>query len=293
MTLDAYARHSSYSDPGPYAGLINDLPTEIGALTSVVRNVLVHYRAAGITFTGDRLAEINNRWLTRILQTDQKRFSEPLARQRPIGERVVGCCRDFALLTVSALRQQGIAARSRVGFASYFIPGFHCDHVVAEYWNGQRWVWVDAQLEPGPPWPFDVQDIPHPGPLFVTAAQSWQALRRGEIDPMNFGVDPNLPARGEWFIYDGVLQELAHRRRDELLLWDSFGAMVGPPPGVVDVELADEIAALLVAADAGDETAEWELARRYDADDRLNPRGRVVCHSPDGSIEPVDLAAHR
>jgi len=33
--------------------------------------------------------------------------------------------------TVAALRQQGIPARSRIGFVNYFAPDFHHDHVIA------------------------------------------------------------------------------------------------------------------------------------------------------------------
>jgi hypothetical protein len=63
MTTRGYARHSRYTDPGRYATLLDPLPTDVPQLTSVVRNLVVHYRAAGIAFTGDRLAEIDTRWI--------------------------------------------------------------------------------------------------------------------------------------------------------------------------------------------------------------------------------------
>jgi len=59
-----------------------------------------------------------------------------------------------------------------------------------------------------------------------------------------------------------------------------------------DVErLADEIATLLVAADAGDAGAEAELDRRYASDPRLNLSSGVVTLSPDGGVGDVDLSA--
>jgi hypothetical protein len=290
--MEDYARHSRYSDPGPYAALLFDpLPTDIRELTAVVRNVVVHYRAAGITFTGDRLAEIDNRWVEAILATDQSRFAgKPLDTPRPLEDRVAGCCRDFTLLTVGALRHQGVPARSRVGFATYFLPDFNFDHVIAEYWNGERWVLVDAQLDPADAWSFDTCDMP-PTP-FETAAQVWTAYRKGEIDANTYGVDPGMPFRGPGFIRNYVLQQLAHRRRDELLLWDGWGAMADDfaqdePTG--DLDLIDEIAALLLAADDGDESAERELAARYASDPLLNPGGRVECHSPSGLHTVIDL----
>ena len=81
-TLEEYAGHSAYTDPGPFASLLDPLPFDIRELTAVVRNVVVHYRAAGITFTGDRLAEIDHRWVERLLATDQRRFGAPLETPR-------------------------------------------------------------------------------------------------------------------------------------------------------------------------------------------------------------------
>ncbi len=81
--------------------------------------------------------------------------------------------------------------------------------------------------------------------------------------------------------------ELAHRLKDELLLWDGWGAM-GPDAEGAD-ELVDEIATLLVAADAGDAAAEGELVDRYRADPRLHPGDRIQSFSPYGEIVEVSL----
>lgn len=283
-----YAQQSSYSDPGRYAGLLEALPQEIPDLTAVVRNVIVHYRAPGTNLPNERLAEINHRWLDRLLATDQARFGSPLAAPRPVTQRVAGCCRDYTLLTVAALRHRGVPARSRIGFASYFTPGYHHDHVVAEVWDGRRWIWVDSQIGPEDDWSFDPADIPHDEGLFDTAARVWTAYRAGEIDVDQYGVAPGVPVGGAWFVRDYVLMELAHRRRDELLLWDGWGAMTGPDMDG-DHELVDDVAALLLAADGGDEAAERELAERYAADPRLHPAGRVACHTPVGEEFVVDL----
>lgn len=296
-----YAQHSRFSDPGPYRDLLaagtgalppQPLPADLSAVTAVVRNVLVHYRAAGLAFTGDRLAEIDHRWVARILETDQRRFPTDLTAHRPLADRVAGCCRDFTLLTVAALRERGIPARSRIGFAGYFMPDFHVDHVVVEYRTGDRWAYADAQLDPAQPWPWDPCDLPRvagPAPAgtldFATAAQVWRAVRRGEVDPGTYGVDPGMPELcGVNVIRHYVLMELAHRRRDELLLWDVWSWSPGGP--AIDDRLIDEVARLLLAADAGDERAERELADRY-ADPLLNPGDRVRCMSPSGADEMV------
>ncbi|RJL31780.1 transglutaminase domain-containing protein [Bailinhaonella thermotolerans] len=303
MSLD-YAAHSPYTDPGPHARLLDALPDTLPELTEVVRNVIVHYTGSGLTFTAERLAEIDNRWVERILDTDQSRFGVPLAEPRPLADRVAGCCRDYTLLTVAALRQRGVPARSRIGFAPYMSAGFVYDHVVAEYWTGDRWALADAQLDPAAPWPFDPLDIPRQkGPLtkaaFTTAAGAWTAYRRGEIDPGVYGVAPGSPYTGPRFIGHYVLLELAHRRRDELLLWDTWGEDGTPgdasPEGALpedalaDLHLTDEIAALLLSADEGDDQAEETLAARYRTDPRLNPGDHVLCLSPSGTRTRIDL----
>lgn len=290
-----YARHSPYTDPGSYGPQLDALPTDVRELTAVVRNVIVHYRASRVVRDETHLREIDNRWVERILACDQGRFAGPLAEPRPEERRVAGCCRDFTLLTVAALRHQGVPARSRIGFATYFPTPMTDDHVVAEYWDGTRWVRVDAQLEPGSEWQFDPADLPTQaaGGPFQTAAEVWVGYRRGELDAERYGVsDPRQALHGGWFVGNYVLQELAHLQRDELLLWDVWGAMTDGPQrfAAADHTLLDEVAALLLAADTGDEAAERELADRYARDPRLRPEGHVLCMSPTGRTTSVDLA---
>lgn len=159
MDLDDYRRHSPYSDPGRHGGILDAVATDIPTVAATARNVIVHYRAGGVELPGDRLDEVNCRWVDRILDIDQSRFPLPLTTGRLTAERVAGCCRDHTLLSVAILRQHGIPSRSRVGFASYFTPGWHHDHVLVEYWDGHRWVWADPELDPAGDWQFDGYDI--------------------------------------------------------------------------------------------------------------------------------------
>jgi hypothetical protein len=292
-----HTRQTRFSDPGRHLARIQALPDDVAGISAAVRNLVVHYRASGLEFPPERLAEIDNRWVETML--DSLGDDGPLDVPRPASERIVGCCRDFTLLTVSALRAKGIPARSRIGFADYFEPGFHVDHVVVEYHDGVRWIATDAQLDPGAGFPVDVTDVPlGPGGL-RTAAQSWRAFRRGEIDPQKYGVGTDVPIRGPLMILKYVLSELAHRCGDELLLWDFWaddaaflGDLGGRPLVEVwpelpswdtgPVDLIDEIADLLLAADAGDEAAEHKLASLYAGDPRIRLGDVVTCHSPRG-----------
>lgn len=299
-SLPDYTRQSAYSDPGEHAELLAALavnapdqagPPDVADLAAMARNVLVHYRASGIPFPPERLTEIDSRWVERLLAVDRSRFDTPLDAPRPEADRVAGCCRDFTLLTVSALRAHGVPARSRVGFAAYFVPGWHHDHVITEYWDGERWVCADTQLDPAWSWPFDPLDMPFGEGVFAPASRVWTAYRGGDIDVDQYGVDVGLPIRGNWFVRNYVLMELAHRQRDELLLWDTWGVMSDRLDG--DLALIDDVAALLIAADGGDDSAEQQLAERYADDPRLHPGDRVLCLSPTGAIQDVDLRKSR
>jgi hypothetical protein len=259
-----YTKQSRYSDPGRHAALIDALPADIAEIGAVVRNVHVHYRASGIEFSPERMAEIDSRWVETMLEFDQARGARPLHEKRE--EKVVGCCRDAALLTVSALRAKGVPARTRVGFAGYLEPGYHVDHVIAEYFDGGRWIATDTEVA------IDEVEL-GPGGL-RTAAQVWTGYRRGEIDADNYGVGPGVPIGGPAMMRRYVLFEVAHRYGDELLLWDFWGD--------TSPELIDEVAAMLLAADAGAAGAEEALERRYATDSRLHPGELVLTISPAG-----------
>lgn len=271
-----HAIHTTYSDPGRFAGLVAAVSTDLDELSTVVRNVIEHYRASDHELPVETLTDIHARRVDQKLALDQERHATPLAAPREPEARVQGCCRDHTLLSVAILRQHDIPARSRIGFADYFVDGWHHDHVIPEVWSAGRWVRFDPEL-PGPTDALpDPRDIPV-GIGFHPAAEVWRAHRIGELDVETYGVDPDVPGlHGAWFVRNYVVSEVAHRFGDELLLWDQWGTMNGLDTGEQDVGLIDEVAALLVAADAGDIDAERRLLDLYRADERLHPGDTVL-----------------
>jgi hypothetical protein len=173
--------------------------------------------------------------------------------------RVVGICRHFATLLTAFLRYQGVPARARCGFATYFQPGKHVDHWVTEYWDDgeQRWVMVDSQLDglqvavikPD----FDPLDVPRE--RFWVAGQALQRIRSGEADGDTFGI---ADMWGPWFVKGDLQLDALSLNKYELLPWDVRdlthdvdvvnGAL---PPGQHDDEAFwDRIAALTTGGDA-------------------------------------------
>ena len=294
--LAAYASHSPFTDPGRHAALLAAVDPDPAALHRAACSTVVHYRAGAEQLAPGQDADIDLRWLSDILGEAQERAAGPLDAARPAAQQIAGCCRDHTLVAIGVLREHGVPARSRVGFAGYFRPGFHHDHVVAERWDGSRWVRFDAELNMAENWfGFDSHDMATGlGAPFETAAEVWLAHRRDGLDVSTYGVDPSLPELcGPEFVRGYVVTELAHRQRDELLLWDVWGDTLPgtPTPGDELDRLADEVAELLVAADCGSSDAEASLEERYASDPRLHPGGGVVTLSPTGRVGDADLVA--
>jgi hypothetical protein len=142
--------------------------------------------------------------------------------------RVVGNCRDFALMLVSMLRHKGIPARVRSGVARYFYPldlQRYEDHYICEYWNEEenRWIMVDPQLDELQrkvmKLDFNHTDIPYD--LFLGAGRTWMVFREGKIDPKNFGIGDEW--RGEVFVLNKLIMELASLNKVEVLAWEGWG----------------------------------------------------------------------
>lgn len=274
-----WKRHTAYSDPGRHRRLLADLDGDPAAVCAVARNVIGHYRVEWDGLPADRRHEVDSRWLERILDVDQARRAQPLTAARSVPERVAGCCRDHTLFVVGALREHGVPARSRIGFAGYFTPGFHHDHVVVEHWSGDRWVRTDPELPDDADLGFDPRDMPTgPGAPFATAAEVWRGHRAGELDTGRYGVLPGSELGGPDFVACYVGYEVAHRFGDELLLWDDWDGLHAPDPLWLD-----HLAALLVDADTGVAGAEERLAALHAADPRLRPATTVVQYSPFGA----------
>lgn len=145
---------------------------------------------------------------------------------RPPLRRLVGSCRDYALLLIAMLRAQGCEARARCGFAGYFEPGRHVDHWVAEWRRpgGHRWTRLDAELDPGAIAAFaiDLDPLDVPVDRFLDAGTAWTLARAGALDPDGFGI---AGMSGYWFMTGNLLRDLAALNGVETLPWDCWGAM--------------------------------------------------------------------
>lgn len=295
--MHSYAAQSPITAPGQMEHWLRDLPRDPFALKAIAQQLVAHYRAddlAAFGIAAERVSEINLRYAATMLARLHELDSRPLTGERASCHRIVGCCRDFTVLYLTLLRQAGIPARSRVGFATYFDPGWAVDHVVAEVWDKeeQRWRLVDAEL----PDDFvaradgaalDTRDLPRD--RFLVGGEAWARCRAGQADPERFVVAPDLdvpPTRGWLQLRHNLIQDLVALNKREMLLWDTWGLLGDTLPTAAEQKQLDRLAA--VTRRPGVTAAEARAL--YDSDPALQVPPQVVSFNV-LSGEPVVVAS--
>jgi formylglycine-generating enzyme required for sulfatase activity len=183
--LDFYKQYSSFTDPGEYAYLYNNLPDSLPELCSLIKSQFINY-GWELEMYRDQIPE--ERWnetskyptvksaLKGLLSYDASGF----VMNRKPENRLILTCRDNATMLASILKYRGIPVRVRYGFATYLIPGFHPYHVICEVWNKKdnRWMLVDPSAD----------KIDFSRAEFEFANDVWLKMHNNEIDPELFGI---------------------------------------------------------------------------------------------------------
>jgi hypothetical protein len=223
-----YLTHGLITDPGEYASLLDNLPSDLPQLSHAVRGLVIHYHSEALVdgdLPPERFDEVRTRALASMLERLSALDSRPLTITRLPERRLIGCCRDAATLACATLRHRVVPARVRVGFASYLAPNICVDHWVVEWWDDerQRWILVDVEQEVpvvgADGSTFNPCDLPRN--QFLVAGQAWQACRAGKENPADFGYD--LESTGMDVIRNNLLHDLACLNKMELTPWDFWG----------------------------------------------------------------------
>lgn len=271
--LERYQRHSALTDPGEHRARLGDLPADVATLGAIVRGVVVHRDETswlhGFDLPAQRRDEANTRWTRAVLG-----YLGDL-RERPAPQRFAGTCRDFSVLLCALLREVGIPARLRAGFAGYFTAGFFDDHWVVEHWSATHgWRLADGQLAgtAAEAYQAEVNPIDVPRDAFLVGGQAWQECRGGHRDPARFGVR-SAGLTGMWEIQGNVVRDLAALAKVETLPWDDWG-IIGrhfDDLSADDRDLLDRAASVSAAG------GPFDAARALlDADARLRPPAGLV-----------------
>lgn len=284
--LEYYRQQSVITDPGQHARLYDALPDDIAGICRVAQGLIVHYAAPVHSPTAERLREIDCRFMSAMLDRILELDNRPLTEARPVERRLVGCCRDITVLTVSILRHKNIPARARYGAAAYFDAGYFNDHVILEYWNGRRWVGVDSELSPPVMdiYKIDFDPLDVPEDQFLRGGMGWLMCRAGAADPDRFGLGPASPLHGWEFIVTELLLDLAALNRREMLCWDSWGIANNS----LDLSEADKLFLDEIASATLDDASADDRARLF-ADDRLRLPPVIQSYSPAAKPEEMPL----
>ena len=249
--LSFYAAPGVMTTAGELAYLLDPLPRDIPGLCQVVQGLLIQPLLAelyAVDLTSTQKKEVNIRPALDMLRLMHQLDPRPLATQRPANERVVGTCRDHAVLLATFLRHQGRPARVRPGFAAYLGPDLIHDHSITEVWEPDpgQWLQVDAQIDAIQAKHLQLTfDPTHlPGGQFFTAAQAWAACRAGKAKSGSFGA--NRKRRGWAFLRAQLLREMAALNKVEVLAgenWWDLGAKSEDQLNADERKFLDQIAA--------------------------------------------------
>ena len=263
-------QHSQWSAPRAQHAALRDLMRTPEELPEVLTNFLTVYgsaKARGVTVPLFSEEDRNLRSASNLLKVATERDQRPFSTRREVPNYIFGTCRDFGLLAASALRESGIAARLRVGFANYLRAGQWEDHWVCEYWESNEWKILDASL--GRPLraaggiTFPPAHVPPES--WQSAAQIWRQVRTGRLDPPLCGIS-FAALSGEWFIARSMMQDAAALAGIETLPWDNWGlALLLGAARQVSVDQARDLDALALALDPSplDRTEAQNVLQRF------------------------------
>ncbi|MGF7192221.1 hypothetical protein JOE11_005299 [Robbsia andropogonis] len=297
----AFSRQTIISDLGAHAARVR--------VTSIATSDLVEFIGGTVlNFVTDRTLVDGALFASRLWQVDLRTtaamldalfaLSEtPLSAPRRPDERIVGNCRDTALLCASVLRAHEIPARVRYGFAHRLYrphEPMH-EHAITEYFDGQRWRTIDCRMHREIIALHDIDLVPGqllPDGLFVPALTLWRQCRAGERDFAAFGGPHGERGRGMSAVAKYAYQDIASLNGFEPLMWDVWGpALFRHPEAVIDDD--DELDALDRCArlnpDAPDEWA--RLCALYEASDLLRVPDVVTSFSPHAGLRRWPLPA--
>jgi hypothetical protein len=248
---------SYYASPGPLTesgGRFADLPEAVVDLCAIVQGLLLHPAEArhyGVHLGRARWRELAldsvGAKLARLGELD----AAPLGVARPPWSRLVGNCRDFALMLCAMLRAHSVPARVRYGFATYFARDFYTDHAICEYWerSARRWMRADALLDAvlAQVYAFAGDPLDLTGSQFVVAGRAWQLWRAGALSPAHTGLAPAGPG-GVAFIRTGMLRDLAALQKVEPRCQERWDLRRDTQPKA-QVALLDDLAVWLCEPD--------------------------------------------
>ncbi len=266
--LKYYIEHGLVTSPGPYKNLMENLPKEVIEICGKIHEFMLIDLLPNMGVTSipnDNLKDVNIRGIEYKLKEVIDRGNSELLNSRKHDKLLLGNCRDTSLMLCSILRNNGIPARVRSGFATFFIPGKYLDHWICEYWNDleDRWIKVDTWMsqihhrkEMLPielfkgllDLNYDSYDVK--SEYFITGGEAWLNCRENGHIPEDYGTyEEHL--KGLWFVRDNMIRDILCLNKLEPLPWDCWGFMGIENNNIEDekLRLLDDLARFLIKED--------------------------------------------
>lgn len=259
--INYYKEHSYMTDIKEHQDFIGKLPKDVFELSKLIQNALLHNHVQHLykvtsneTLTKE---ELPLRSMNEMIQGFKHRGMLNLHDQRVPDERLLGICRDYSVMLTSLLREIGVAARARCGFASYLEQGKYVDHWVCEYFDESqsKWIKFDAQIDDLQKTMFESAigksiDFTHVNDEeFIIAAKAWQMARNNEVDAELFGIL-------DWWGYDylicNLILDINSLLKVPLEPWDMWEGYKSMPYNQLTKEdklVLDEVAKIVIEND--------------------------------------------
>jgi len=220
--LNMYLNFSTFTDPGEYAYLYNDLPGSLEELCTLVKKQLIH--PFEVDQFSDKIPK-DRRIEDRDFPTVFLMLKELLVRDkngivvsRKPEDRLVVACVHHCMLLASILRHKGIPVRIRSGFANYIGKrrNIKVSHVICEVWDEQqkKWILVDP----------DREKVDFNRNEFEFSSETWELLRKHKLKSDRY-----------FSRYDHITQAIVH-----LLIHDISYILVEEKPYWLDPDIVSE-----------------------------------------------------
>ena len=218
--LQFYRKHDLFSDPGEYASRYRELPMEMNALHAAINELLIHNWKVerdrpGWIRAHPKEVDVFTRPIRKVLERLASLAPEPWNQPRPPEKRAVIDCRHFSLLLCSVLRERGIPARTRCGFATYLEDTHWMDHWICEFWDDEQGCWVMEDA--------DLQLHSVPSDEFYSGIRAWELSREIPSMARQFGFSREEQKRGAWVARVNLVRDFAALNGFVSISGDSWG----------------------------------------------------------------------
>jgi len=213
--LDHHRNFSSFTEPGEFAYLYNDLPTSFDKLCTLIKKQLVHpfdVGKFGNEIPKDRKFEDHDfPTVSLMLGELLKRNENGLKAERKPEQRLVVACVHHSMLLASILRHHGIPVRIRAGFAKYIgeRKDVKVTHVICEIWDQEhrRWILVDP----------DRQKVNFSRSEFEFSYETWNHLRNNTLGSSRYVSRYGNVVRATIHL---LIHDLSYLIGDEVSYWN-------------------------------------------------------------------------